>query len=554
MTVPDTRPSSELGESRNPGSLWFGRSWPWRDVTLSVLLLAAVVAAYLPVGTHPFFDPDDSLYVTRNVHVQAGLGWSTIVWAFRSHYINWHPLTWLSHALDYQLFGFNPAGHHWMNVLLHGLNAILLFWVLRKATNFTGRSFMVAALFALHPVNVEAVVWVAERKTILSTTFFLLAFLAYQWYAEKPRESRYWAVAALFVLALLAKPQVIAFPILLVLWDYWPLNRRLVPYGAAADALAVRGKAKEIVASVKEKISLFAFAGADALITLSAQGVTSSDSQIFPLTVRLENAIVCYVRYIGKAFWPVNLAPHYPHPGNSLKGWEIMGSLALLVAITALAFAQRQRPYLIVGWLWYLISLLPMIGVVQVGRQAMADRYAYQSYIGLFIMTCWGIVDLAERIHLPARALQTIAVVVLVASGVICRHQVNYWKNDLTIWSHCLKVTPDDEVSEYHMGLALSSDGRMNEAIPHLFKALSFAPNDPYINFGIGFYEQLNGKPREAIPYYEKAVSVPESHPELTRGTYLNMAAIYRSLGDVERARQCEREAGKYTARDPAFE
>jgi hypothetical protein len=522
----------------------------WRDATLSALLLILVAAAYFPVGTHPFFDPDDALYVTQNVHVQSGLTWSTVVWAFRNHYINWHPLTWLSHALDYQLFGLNPAGHHWMNVLFHGLNAILLFWVLRKATNSTGRSFVVAALFALHPVNVEAVVWVAERKTLLSTTFFLLAFGAYRWYVERPRESRYWVVAGLFVAALLAKPQVIAFPILLVLWDYWPLNRRLVTSDPAGGESGIRLEIHQLAASVKEKVSLFAFAGADALITLSAQGVTSNN-QTFPLTVRLENAVVCYVRYIGKAFWPVDLAPYYPHPGNSLSWWEILGSLVILFVITAFVFVQRQRRYLVVGWLWYLISMVPMIGIVQVGKQAMADRYAYEPFVGLFIMICWGIADLAEQIHLPVRIVQTAGAVIVIAAGLLCRHQVNYWQSDLTLWFHCLRVTQDNDLSEYGTGLALAKEGKTDEALPYYFRALSFAPTDPYINFSIGAYEHLHGRFALAIPYYQKTVSA-SGHPDLTRKAYFNMAGAYRSLGDVERARECERKAEKYKAKDPA--
>jgi tetratricopeptide (TPR) repeat protein len=519
---------------------------------LSILLFAATVSVYFPVRNHTFFDPDDAVYLTQNAHVQAGFSWSTIVWAFRTHEVNWHPLTWISHALDYQWFGLNPTGHHFMNVFFHAFNAFLLFWVLQRATKFTGRSFMVAALFALHPVNVEPVVWIAERKTLLSTTFFLLAFAAYRRYVESPRETRYWAVAGLFALALLAKPQVIAFPILLILWDYWPFQRLWPATSDAGSHSSVSLQIKSALPLINEKITLFAFAAADALMTLTAQGVTSNGYHTFPFHVRVENAIVCYVRYMGKAFWPANLSPYYPYPGNSLSVWQVGGSLALLTAISILVFLHRQRRYLVVGWLWYLISMVPMIGIVQVGRQAMADRYAYQPYIGLFIMVVWGTAGWAQEKKFSMRALQTAGVVVLIAAGLLCRRQVDYWKDDLTIWSHSLAVAPEDnEVVEYHFGMALAQNQDWKDGIEHIRRARTFAPTDPYINFEIGVYEQMTGNVAGSLPYYQAAINSPDKVPGVTKDSYLNMGTAYRQLGDLEHARQSREAADKINVIPP---
>lgn len=375
--------------------------------------------------------------------------------------------------------------------------------------------------------------------------FFLLAFAAYRWYVESPRETRYWTVAGLFVLALLAKPQVIALPILLILWDYWPFERLWPATGDEGSHSSMSLLFKNALPLINEKVSLFAFAAADAVMTLAAQGVTSHGYHTFPFHERVENAIVCYVRYMGKAFWPTNLSPYYPHPGNSLSVWQVGGALTLLTAISIFVFLHKQRRYLVVGWLWYLISMVPMIGIVQVGRQAMADRYAYQPYIGLFIMVIWGAAEWAQENKLSMRALQTAGVLLLIAAALLCRRQVDYWKNDLTIWSHSLAVSPDNEVAEYHFGMALAENHEWKDGIEHIRRARTFAPTDPYINFEIGVYEQMTGNIAASMQYYQAAINSPDNEPEIVKNSYLNLGTAYRQLGDLEQARQSREAADK---------
>ncbi|HZM10837.1 MAG TPA: hypothetical protein VFC15_11560, partial [Candidatus Limnocylindrales bacterium] len=335
-----------------------------RIFILGLLLVVATAVLYYPATHHPFVNYDDDAYVTENVHVQAGLNWDTVEWAFTSYdQANWHPVTWLSHALDCQLFQLEPAGHHGTNVLLHALNAALLFWILVQATGSAGRSFMVAALFALHPINVESVVWVAERKNLLSMLFFLLALGVYRWYAREPRPGRYAVVALLFALGLMAKPQVITLPFVLLLWDYWPLRRMFADGEFAATGSATVFPARSFSRLVLEKLPLVALSAVSAAITIKAQRVGGGINPELSLSARLANAIVSYARYVGKAVWPTHLAPMYPHPGNSLAKWEVFTALLFLLVVTALVTAGRRHRYLPVGWLWFLGTLIPMIGL-----------------------------------------------------------------------------------------------------------------------------------------------------------------------------------------------
>jgi protein O-mannosyl-transferase len=316
------------------------------------------------------------------------------MWAFTSTAeANWHPLTWLSHMLDVQLFGLRPAGHHAQGVLWHAVNVVLLFLLLAKATGFMGRSAVVAGLFAVHPLNVESVAWVSERKTVLCTFFLLLALAAYGWYVKRPRASRYLLVALLFALGLMAKPMVITLPFLLLLVDFWPLQR--FPQ-------------TPISRLVLEKIPLLALSAASAVITLYAQrtGGAVGSTQLLPLSMRVKNAIYSYFIYADKALWPSQLAVFYPHPEGSLALWKVLGAAAVLITITAVFWHFRERRYLLAGWLWFLITLAPVIGIVQVGRQAWADRYAYFPLWGLFVIGVWLLSEAATRIKLsgPAQA------------------------------------------------------------------------------------------------------------------------------------------------------
>src|SRR5271166_5172100 len=389
-----------------------------RSFFFGLLLVVLTSAVYYPAHHDPFLNYDDDDYVTANPRISHGLSWDTVEWSFTTyHASNWHPLTWLVHAVDVQLFGLSPARHHDVNVILHLMNVLLLFWVLQRATGYSGRSFAVAALFALHPMNVESVAWVAELKTMLSMIFFLLALGAYRWYAREPRVGRYLAVACLFALGLMAKPQVITLPFVLLLWDYWPLQRMFASVGEPASGTAIQTviPARSLSQLIWEKVPLFFIIAMDAAVTMKAQGVARPSNWSYTFWIRVGNAIVAYARYLGKTFWPAHLALLYPHPGNSLRLWEVTASALLLVTITGFVALNWQRRYLVVGWFWFLGTMVPMVGIVQVGRQAIADRYAYLPFIGLFIMICWGVAVWAQQCRLPTALLAGTTIVVLLA-------------------------------------------------------------------------------------------------------------------------------------------
>jgi hypothetical protein len=532
-----------------------------RPYLLGLLLIIIGVALYYPVRTHPFVNYDDNLYVTDNVHVQTGLNWETLRWALVTYDAgNWHPLTWLSHAVDVALFDVNPGPHHQINMLLHALNAALLFWVLWRATGYAGRSFMVAALFAVHPINVESVVWIAERKTVLSMLFFLLALGAYRWYAAKPHVLRYTVVAVLFALGLMAKPQIVTFPCVLLLWDYWPL-RRIAPRSSLSalrsspfalrqnDSGGISGEKRTAHSEQRpsgkrwlllEKLPLFAIAAGSAVMTMQAQSGSGAVLSLNAVSVpaRLSNAVVSYVRYLEKALWPVNLAPMYPHPGGSLPAWQICSGALILLAITAFVAQRRTRRYLLVGWLWFLGTLVPMIGLVQVGRQAMADRYAYLPLLGIFIMVCWGAADWAEQRRLPAALLPAVSVVVILALSLVARRQIAYWADNVTLWTHTIAVTPPNYIAQDDLGGALMVNKRLEEAIGHFRLAAAMHPTDPISAFNIGYYEQVHGNQLQAIERYKQAI-VLTPRASLKILALDNMADAYRRLGNPAEARQC---------------
>jgi hypothetical protein len=386
------------------------------NTILCALLAVATIALYSPVIGYSFVVLDDRDYVTANFHVHGGLAWNTIKWAFTSTAAaNWHPLTWLSHALDYQLFALNPAGHHFDSVLIHALNAVLLFLLLAWVAKRVGPSLLVAALFALHPINVESVAWVAERKNVLSTLFFLSAVGAYAWYVQKPDWRRYLLVAALFAAGLMAKPMVITLPFVLLLLDYWPLGRT-----AGSPPSVVRVPQWAVSRLLLEKIPLLFLSAASAWITLKAQrtGYAVRTLKQFPLAIRIENAVVAYGLYLWKMLWPARLAL-YPHSAIALPAWQWILSSLVLIGVTALVVTFRSKRYLPVGWFWFLGTLIPVIGLVQVGEAAMADRYAYVPLIGIFVMIAWSFADLAE-----AKTVRTVwrvipALCVLAALGFV---------------------------------------------------------------------------------------------------------------------------------------
>ncbi len=539
-------------------------------IVLGLVLAAATIFVYLPASHHPFVNYDDMVYVVNNPHIQSGLDWDTVSWAFTTFYqFNWHPLTWLSHALDVQLFQLQPGGHHVTNLLLHTINVVLLFWVLMRATGCIGRSAMVAALFALHPVNVESVAWVSERKNLLSMLFFLLGLAAYRWYAaslpevssptkaslarsatkgKKARSGvtdlrvgRYVVMALLFAMGLMSKPQIITFPFLLLLWDYWPLRRMAVGEARVSSAIEKLPSLpqRSFWWLVKEKLPLLAMCAASAVVTVIAQkrGGSVVSLEIYPLSIRVTNAIVAYVRYIGKAFWPTNLVPIYPHPWHPLPLWQVAPALLLLLAVTAIALVARSRRYLLVGWLWFLGSLVPMIGLVHVGNQAMADRYAYLPFVGLFLMVCWGLSELAERQRLPVIALRAAAVIVLLALALVTRDQLGYWSDNVKLWTHTINSSKDNYIAHDDLALLLIDRGDTEEAMKHFRAALAIYPSDPTSNLRIAVYDHEHGRLQEAIARYDQMISVSPDGPGRAE-LFANKGLVYLDMRDNNPAKE----------------
>jgi len=507
--------------------------------------VVATVATYYPAKNHPFLHFDDSKYVTANPQVQAGLSWSTVEWAFTTYYAsNWHPLTWLSHALDCQMFGPDPAGPHEINLLLHVVNVLLLFWVLERATGTAGRSAMVAGLFALHPMNVETVAWVAERKNLLSMLFLLLALAAYRWYARQPGAGRYLLVAFLFVLGLMAKPQVITLPFLLLLWDYWPLQRMTLRTQADAKQAPALYPARSVVRLVVEKLPLLAISAISAVITVKAQQAGSAVQSLvkFPFSLRLENAIVAYARYIAKAFWPSPLSPLYPFSRTAPPMWQLLAALAVLLAISGLVIAGRKYRYLTVGWLWFLGTLVPMIGLVQVGVQAMADRYAYLSFIGLFVMLCWGVAELAEARHLSDAWVTGFSAALLLILAGVTRHQLAYWSDEASLWTHAIQTTTDNYVAEDNLGTTLLDRHDMDQAIVHFRRATAIEPHNGLSELNIGVWEERNHHWPEAIAAYKAGIVEIEESDVLARA-YSNLGYVYSYAGDDASARDSFQQA-----------
>jgi len=535
-TKPAIAPEKTAGMFDSPGK---------STLILCLVLVVATLALYNPVSRNDFVNFDDDRYVLQNSHVRAGIHWSTIQWAFTSwEQANWHPLTWLSHALDYQLFHLNPAGHHYINLLLHVANVLLLFLVLQWFTGYTGRSLMVAALFAVHPINVESVAWVAERKNVLCMLFFLLAVAAYGWYVRTPGIGRYLAVAALFAMGLMSKPMVITLPLVLLLLDYWPLGRMSIS-GHAEPLGEVPGGGGRIVSKVQpvwwlclEKLPLLALSVGSAIVTMMAQraggAVVSTVTRALP--IRLENAIVCYARYLGKAVWPSRLAALYPYP-HSLPAWEVALSALVLLIVTWGVLKFREHRYLLVGWFWFLGTMVPMIGLVQVGNQAMADRYAYLPLIGIFVMIAWGLGEWAVRRQVSAKYLALAGLGAIIALSAVTYVQLGYWHDDFSLWTHTLAVTERNFVAENNMGSTLTRQGRYDEAVPHFRAAADIEPDDAASQLNLGIYAQQHGDLQQATARYQLALRLA-SDPQLRGSAFANLGTVYFALHDYPRAQE----------------
>jgi protein O-mannosyl-transferase len=520
------------------------------QIPLICIFLAFVTAAiYAPVVRHDFIDYDDDVYVYNNTHVNTGLSWQAVKWAFTSDAAgNWHPLTWISHALDCELYGLNrPSGHHATSLLLHLYNVALLFLFLSWVTKARGRSFVVAALFALHPFNVESVAWVAERKNVLCTLFFLLALLAYAWYAKRPDVKRYLCVAALFVLGLLSKPMVITLPFVLLLLDFWPLGRVQDMTQPSSDFPVAQVPLYRLLL---EKLPLLALAGASAVITMIAQRrgnavVSFSDS---PLPWRLQNAVWAYATYLWKAFLPWGLAPFYPT--MPFAPWQVALAAIFLLAVGCLIWRLRSgRPYLAFGYLWFLGMLVPVIGIVQIGSQSMADRYAYIPLIGIFVAVVWGIFGAARS---DTRRLAAFAAIGLLVLAVATAFQLSYWKNSVKLWTHALKVTVPNFVAEEDLAVGLANLGRDDEALPHFMIAKDIRPTDPIALVNIGINLEKHGRHQEAIQEFETVIKTNHDPDHLTEA-HRRAGVIYAQLGDRAKARDNLIQALQFSPDDPVI-
>jgi len=478
-------------------------------VIIALALVAMVLVAFWAAGGNQFLLFDDNVYVTENETVLKGLTWEGTLWAFTAtHAGNWHPLTSISHMVDVQSFGLNPRGHHLTNILFHALNTGILFLLLKAMTGALWRSALVAALFAVHPLHVESVVWVAERKDVLSTLFWLLTMWAYYWYTRQPGISRYLPVVLFFGLGLMAKPMLVTLPFILLLLDFWPLQRWKGVWSSreAASPLSLPPAGRILL---WEKIPLFALTAASSVVTFLVQrrwGAVASMEE-HPFISRLSNALVSYAAYIVKMFWPSRLSALYPFQQDGLPLWQIAGSVLMLSIISILVvLAIRRYPYLAVGWFWYLGTLVPVIGLVQVGYQAMADRYTYVPLIGLFIALSWGAADLSER-WLKSPGLTAVAgMAVLMPLVAVTRAQTEHWKDSITLFSHVLDVTSDNWVAEYNIGTYLDDQGRSAEAVSHYGEAVRIRPEMWQAHFNMGKSLALLGDDEKAIAHCREVI------------------------------------------------
>ncbi|HSZ62705.1 MAG TPA: tetratricopeptide repeat protein [Terriglobales bacterium] len=520
-----------------------------RRFVFCLLLALATLALYNPVTRAPFLNYDDPVYVTNNPQVRDGLSWKTIVWTFRTPKdLDWHPMTWLSYAADSEMFGQNPEGFHTVNLLLHTVNALLLFLILESATGFAWRSLAVAVLFALHPLNVESVAWIAERKNVLSMFFFLIALAAYGWYTRRLGVGRYLAVTLAYLLALMSKAQVITFPFAVLLLDYWPLRRiefRRASMDVAGGSLPpAMGRAPSLCRLVAEKVPWLALSVASAVIAKTTGGQAFSYTlelnapASFPLWVRLATAAIGYAKYLGKTFWPQNLALVYPHPGYATSIPAAIVSAVFIISITALVVIFRQRRSLFVGWFWFLGTLVPMSGIVTIGPHFMADRYAYIPLLGIFVILVWGAADLIERWHIPLGMTATAAALIFLALGTALHRQVSFWSDNATLWTHTLDLTGKNFNAEENLALALIDQGRVPEALPHLQRARSLRPDDPLATANLATYDQMHGNYQAALEGYAEVVRFPNSAPSLRATAYANSGYAHLSLQRYENARQ----------------
>ena len=505
---------------------------------ICIFLVVSILAVYWQVQDHEFINYDDDSYITENEHVQLGLTGESIVWTFTTPYAsNWHPMTWLSHMLDYELYGDHPRGHLLTNVLLHITNTLLLFMVLLRLTGAIWQSAFVAVLFALHPLNVGSVAWAAERKNVLSTFFWLLTMWVYISYVNNPSIKKYLWLALFFALGLMSKPMLVTLPFVLLLLDYWPLRRWNIQN--TNGSIEQTTNSVPLSRLILEKIPLLLLVIGSIITTLIAQQMSGAvkSLDVFSLKERFINALISYLSYLQKMVLPSNLSVFYPYPEGSLPVWKGVLCGMVLVGITILAVKRiRKAPYFMVGWFWYLGTLVPVIGIVQVGAQAMADRYAYVPLIGIFIILAWGISGLLEKWDKRKKVLPIAAGVVILILMVVSWVQASHWKNSITLFKHSISVTenqyPSLAVVYNNLGQALAKKGNIGAAITHYKTAIKLDPNlvKAYVN--LGAILSKTSRFEEAKTYYKEAIRVnPNSHT-----AYYNLANTLSRQGDMEKA------------------
>lgn len=478
-------------------------------VGIYAALLALIWFVFGQTKSFPFINFDDPEYVYEVPEINSGLNWHNIAWAF-THWpsTNWFPLKNISHMFEFQFFGPNPGAFHLTNVFLHAISALLLLLLLRQMTGAIWKAAFVAAIFAIHPLRVESVVWIEERKDVLSGVFFMLTLLAYLLYTGKRSTVRYAVMLILFVCGLLSKPMLVTTPVILLLLDYWPLRR--------SQRSQVTSQSSEEIGWPKliaEKIPLFVLAGVDAFF--SAGGIASAHSAADQLSflARIGNALVSYVIYIWEMIWPANLGIFYPYPQNGYSFWQVAAAAAILLVITITVFALRKsRPYLFVGWLWYVVMLAPVIGLIQINLQAHADRYTYLPQIGLYLMVAWGTSDLLRNIHFRTQITTAAAVVVSFAFAFVARVQASYWRDSETLWSHTLAVTKDNYFAHASLADLLMRRGRVAEAIEHSEEALRIRPADADAQNNLGLALLQTGETKRAVTHLEKALEIDPGH------------------------------------------
>jgi tetratricopeptide (TPR) repeat protein len=504
------------------------------DLLICFFLVATTAAVYWQVRNFEFVSFDDHLYVTANPHVQAGLSIENLIWSFTdgtqaTNY--WAPLTWLSIMLDYQLFGMNPGGYHVTNLLLHIANALLLFFILNRMTGAIWRSAFVSALFALHPLHVESVAWVAERKDVLYTFFWMLSIWSYAYYVDRPGIKRYLLVLLFFSLGLMAKPMMITLPFVLLLLDYWPLGRFQSGPGARKSSISQRLPGLRLVWEKVPFSPIIVISSIATYITQQKGGAIVS-LEVISIPVRIGNAIVSYAGYIQKLIWPHSLAFLYPHPG-ALPWWKILGAFGFLACVSLFAISTRRRyPWFAVGWLWYLVTLVPVIGLVVIGPFAMADRYTYVSLIGLFILITWGVTELVGRMRYGKIGLALTSAVLLPILMAITWVQTGYWQNSGILYEHAIDVTVGNYVAHNNLGIALAEKGRPHDAILNYSKALQIEPDfiEAHNNLGVVLVKQ--GRITEAIEHYTYILRIK---PNLA-GTHNNLGKALEAQGRLSEA------------------